>query len=139
MQFPHVCNILIHPDDSDLLLLTLEHGGVVRSEDRGKTWEDASSGIDYLDMHHIYNYPGSKDRYYVSCARGFFRSDDRGRQWRRVEDGMPWGYTEKYSYTPRLVLPAGRHPADDGVRGARLPRSLARRGHQPPRRHHAER
>ncbi len=118
VQFPHVCNILIHPDDSDLLLLTLEHGGVVRSEDRGKTWEDASAGIDYLDMHHVYNYPGSKDRYYVSCARGFFRSDDRGRQWRRVEDGMPWGHTEKYSYThdwyflpgdtPRMMVCGGR-------------------------------
>lgn len=118
VQFPHVCNIFIHPDDADLLLLTLEHGGVVRSEDRGKTWEDASTGIDYLDMHHIYNYPGSKDRYYVSCARGFFRSDDRGRQWRRVEDGMPWGYTEKYSYThdwfflpgdsPRMMVCGGR-------------------------------
>jgi hypothetical protein len=96
---PHVRNIFIHPDDTDLLLVPLEHGGVVRSEDRGETWEDASSGIPYLDMHLLGNYPGDKDRYYVSCARGFFRTDDRGRSWHRVEDGMPWAYTEKHSYS----------------------------------------
>lgn len=118
VQFPHVRNIFIHPGDSRLLIVPLEHGGIVRSEDRGKTWEDASSGIDYLDMHDLANYPGSKDRYYVSSARGFFRSDDRGRQWHRVEDGMPWAYTEIYSYshewfflpgdTPRMMVCGGR-------------------------------
>ncbi len=118
VQFPHVRNIFIHPDDTNLLIVPLEHGGILRSEDRGETWEDASAGIDYLDMHDLANYPGSKDRYYVSSARGFFRSDDRGRQWRRVEDGMPWGYTEVHSYShewfflpgdpPRMMLCGGR-------------------------------
>src|SRR5213592_1342417 len=77
----------------------LEHGGVLLSRDRGKTWEDRSKGIDYVDMHYIENYPGSQERYYVSSARGFFRSDDCGKQWYPVENGMPWADTPLYCYS----------------------------------------
>jgi len=98
-EVPHVRNVFIHPDDSNLIFAVLEHGGLTCSRDRGKTWEDASSGIAYLDMHVLGNYPKSKQRYYVSSARGFFRSDNGGREWRRIENGMPWAYTEMHSYS----------------------------------------
>ena len=118
VEFPHVRHIFIHPDDQNLIFVLLEHGGVLLSRDRGKTWYDRSIGIDYVDMHYIENYPGSKERYYVSSARGFYRSDNAGEHWRRVENGMPWGYTELHSYshewhflpgdTPRMVLCGGK-------------------------------
>jgi photosystem II stability/assembly factor-like uncharacterized protein len=114
IQHPHVRCIFIHPEDANLLIVLLEHGGVVLSRDRGRSWEEISSGISYLDMHVVGNYPGSRERYYVSSARGFFRSDDCGGHWRRVENGMPWGYTEIHSYShewhflpgnpPRMIL-----------------------------------
>ncbi len=53
----HVRNIHIHPDDPQTIYLCLEHGGIVRSFDRGATWEDVSKGIDYLDIHVIANFP----------------------------------------------------------------------------------
>jgi hypothetical protein len=118
IEFPHVRHIFIHPEDQNLIWVLLEHGGNLLSRDRGKTWEDRSTGIDYVDMHYIENYPGSKERYYVSSARGFYRSDDAGKQWRRVENGMPWAYTEIHSYShewhflpgekPRMVLCGGK-------------------------------
>jgi len=118
VESPHVRHIFIHPEDQNLIYVLLEHGGVLLSRDRGQTWYDRSIGIDYVDMHYIENYPGSKERYYVSSARGFFRSDNGGEHWRRVETGMPWGYTELHSYshewhfvpgqTPRMVLCGGR-------------------------------
>jgi hypothetical protein len=77
----------------------LEHGGVLLSRDRGASWEDRGTGIDYVDMHYIENFPGSKERYYVSSARGFFRSDDAGKQWYRAERGMPWAETPLYCYS----------------------------------------
>lgn len=107
---PHVRYVLVHPDDADLLYVLLEHGGVLASRDRGLTWEDRSAGIPYLDMHVIRNYPGSRERYCVSSARGFFRSDDSGRSWRRVEKGMPWGYTELYSYSHDWLFLGGNPP-----------------------------
>jgi photosystem II stability/assembly factor-like uncharacterized protein len=118
IEFPHVRHIFIHPDDQNLIYVLLEHGGVLMSRDCGKTWYDRSIGIDYVDMHYIENYPSSKERYYVSSARGFFRTDNSGEHWRRVESGMPWGYTELHSYShewhfmpgdpPRIVLCGGR-------------------------------
>ncbi|MGE5217668.1 MAG: WD40/YVTN/BNR-like repeat-containing protein [Chloroflexota bacterium] len=118
MEFPHVRHIFIHPQDKDLVWVLLEHGGVLMSKDRGETWYDRSIGIDYVDMHYIENYPGSKERYYVSSARGFYRSDNGGEHWRRVETGMPWAYTELHSYshewhflsgeTTRMVLCGGK-------------------------------
>ncbi len=118
VEFPHVRHIFVHPDDQSLLFVLLEHGGVLLSRDRGKTWQDRSAGIDYVDMHYIENYPGSRERYYVSSARGFFRSDDAGKQWYRAEHGMPWAGTPLYCYShewhflpgnaPRMVLCGGR-------------------------------
>jgi hypothetical protein len=118
VEWPHVRHIFIHPDDENLIWVLLEHGGNLLSRDGGKTWADRSNGIDYVDMHYIENFPGDKERYYVSSARGFYRTDDAGRNWRRVENGMPWAYTELYSYshewhflpgaTPRMVLCGGK-------------------------------
>jgi len=115
---PHVRHVFVHPEDSNLLYVLLEHGGVLLSRDRGQRWYDRSAGIDYVDMHYLENFPGNKERYYVSSARGFYRSDNGGEHWRRVETGMPWGYTELYSYahewhfmpgaTPRIVLCGGK-------------------------------
>lgn len=107
---PHVRHIFVHPDDTRFIFVLLEHGGIVLSRDGGASWQDASQGIDYLDMHLLRNFPGSKDRYYVSSARGFFRSDDAGRAWRRVESGMPWAYTELYSYSHEWLFCPGDPP-----------------------------
>lgn len=118
IEVPHVRYVFIHPEDPTLVFVLLEHGGVLLSRDRGATWEDRSAGIDYVDMHVIENFPGSKERYYVSSARGFYRSDDCGAHWHRVENGMPWGGTPTYSYShewhflvgerPRMVVCGGR-------------------------------
>jgi photosystem II stability/assembly factor-like uncharacterized protein len=118
IEKPHVRHVFIHPDDANLLFVLLEHGGVLLSRDRGETWEDRSQGIDYVDMHYMENYPGSRERYYVSSARGFFRSDDCGQQWYRAENGMPWADTPIYCYShewhflpgdaPRMVVCGAR-------------------------------
>lgn len=95
----HARHIFVHPDDRDILVVLLEHGGVLLSRDGGKSWDDRSSGIDYLDMHMLQNYPGSTERYVVSSARGFFTSDDAGRTWVRMEQGMPWTGSPMYCYS----------------------------------------
>ncbi|MGH7767616.1 MAG: WD40/YVTN/BNR-like repeat-containing protein [Candidatus Binatia bacterium] len=118
IEFPHVRYVFIHPDDADLLFVTLEHGGVVVSKDRGRTWEDISSGISYPDMHYLRNYPGSRERYYVSSARGFFRSDNAGRQWRRAETGMPWAYTDRHSYSHEWMFLPGNRMLLGGAKGS---------------------
>ena len=94
----HVRNIHIHPDDPQTIYLCLEHGGIVRSFDRGATWEDVSKGIDYLDIHVIANFPKRNDRYYVASARGFFTSEKPEVGWTRAENGMTRDYFHDFLF-----------------------------------------
>ena len=107
---PHVRYVHVHPDDANLLFVLLEHGGVLRSRDRGKTWTDCSTGIDYVDVHVIENFPGSKTRYYLSSAQGFYRTDDGGDHWYRTEQGMPWAGQPAYNYSHEWKLLPGNPP-----------------------------
>jgi hypothetical protein len=94
----HVRNIFIHPDDPSILYVCLEHGGVVRSFDRGATWEDVSDGIDYVDMHLLSHFPRSKSRYYVTSARGFYTSGEPAQGWERAEQGMGRNYFHDFLF-----------------------------------------
>ncbi len=111
----HVRHIFVQPDDPKMLLVCLEHGGIIRSFDHGKTWEDVSGGIDYLDIHHISSAPGRKDLYFVATARGFFRSSDPGRGWERAENGFTRDYFHDFVFLPgnppvMLVATADKSP-----------------------------
>jgi photosystem II stability/assembly factor-like uncharacterized protein len=96
----HVRYISVHPDDPNMLSICLEHGGVVRSFDRGQTWEDVSEGIDYVDMHMFRSYPHSKSRFYCSSARGFFTSEDPAEGWVRAENGLERSYSHDFIFLP---------------------------------------
>lgn len=94
----HVRHIFVHPDDSSIVYLCIEHGGIVRSCDRGRNWEDVSKGIDYLDIHVILNLPHSFERYYLATARGFFTSDYPPTGWVRAENGLTRNYFHDFLF-----------------------------------------
>jgi hypothetical protein len=95
----HVRDIHIDGDNPRYLYLSIEHGGIVRSFDRGETWEDVSKGIDYLDIHKVSNDPIRKDLYFVTSARGFFRSTDPARGWMRIEaNGITRDYFHDFAF-----------------------------------------
>jgi hypothetical protein len=96
----HVRDVFVHPDDPRTLYLCLEHGGVVRSFDRGASWEDVSGGIDWVDMHALACLPGSRTRYYTASAKGFYQSDDPARGWVRAEKGMTRNYFNSFLFLP---------------------------------------
>ncbi|HEY1269958.1 MAG TPA: hypothetical protein VGH16_22055 [Candidatus Binatia bacterium] len=96
----HVRNIFIHVDDPRTIYLCIEHGGIVRSFDRGATWQDVSKGIDYLDIHVIANFPGRFDRWFVASARGFFTSDKPEDGWVRAENGLSRNYFHDFVFLP---------------------------------------
>jgi photosystem II stability/assembly factor-like uncharacterized protein len=102
----HVRDIFVHPEDVNLLYLCLEHGGVVRSRDRGASWADVSGGIDWVDMHALACLPGSRSRYYAASAKGFYLSDDPARGWERAEAGITRNYFNSFLFLPP-IQPAG--------------------------------
>jgi photosystem II stability/assembly factor-like uncharacterized protein len=105
----HVRNIHVHPENAQTIYLCLEHGGIVRSFDRGESWQDVSKGIDYLDIHVISNLPRRDDRYYVASARGFFTSDNPEQGWVRAENGLTRDYFHDFLFLP--LERAGELPA----------------------------
>ena len=95
---PHITNIFLHPDDSKTIYLSIEHGGIMRTLDGGRTWEDVSRGIDYLDIHQVKCLPHSSIRYFASTARGFFSSDDPAAGWTRAENGFTRDYFHNFMF-----------------------------------------
>ncbi len=96
----HITHIFIHPHDPKIIYLSIEHGGILRSLNRGESWEDVSGGIDYLDIHVIKTLPHSLERYYVSSARGFFTSNDPAQGWVRAENGFTRDYFHDFLFLP---------------------------------------
>jgi photosystem II stability/assembly factor-like uncharacterized protein len=111
----HVRHIFVHPDDPKILHVCLEHGGIIRSLDRGRSWQDVSGGIDYLDIHHISSAPSRNDLYFVATARGFFKASDPGQGWQRAENGFTRDYFHDFVFLPgptpaMLVATADKSP-----------------------------
>lgn len=88
----HVRHIYVDPENPRSVYLALEHGGIVRSFDRGKTWEDVSDRLEYPDIHMIVRSPGSATKYFAATSRGFFQADPPETGWRRAERGMESDY-----------------------------------------------
>jgi photosystem II stability/assembly factor-like uncharacterized protein len=96
----HITEIFIRPDNPREIWLSIEHGGIALSRDRGATWEDASKDIDYLDIHRLLRLPLVANRYVVSSARGLYASDDPLSGWARAENGVERDY-----FHEMMVLP----------------------------------
>lgn len=99
----HVLQIFVDPDDANLIMLSIEHGGVARSTDRGRTWDDISGGIDYLDIHCVTNVPNHTGRSLVTSARGLYATSNPTIGWTRSEEGCDRDY-----FHPLTFLPAAK-------------------------------
>lgn len=86
----HVKYLHVDPRDSQRIFVALEHGGILRTDDGGKTWEDLCDGFENLDLHYVLTHPTRRDVVYAGSARGIYRSDDFGRDWVRTEDGSSY-------------------------------------------------
>jgi photosystem II stability/assembly factor-like uncharacterized protein len=96
----HVCSIFVDPDDSNVITLGLEHGGIVRSRDGGENWEDLSAGVEYLDVHMVARDPSEQRLYYTATARAFYRSEHDGQDWCISTVGMDRDYFHDFVVRP---------------------------------------
>jgi len=84
----HVKTIYVDPRSRGRVYVGLEHGGILRTDDGGKSWEEVSDGIEYLDIHMVGGDPAQENVVYAATARGFYRSDDYGHDWILAEEGL---------------------------------------------------
>lgn len=87
----HVRAISIDPNGPDRIYLAIEVGGVVRTEDGGRTWENIHGGI-HDDVHTVAVNPRDGLVVYAATRHGFGRSEDHGRTWKRIDGFEGQGY-----------------------------------------------
>jgi hypothetical protein len=122
-----VLAMAVDPADPDAIYASIEVGGLLRSLDGGRSWDNIIDGL-YLnegsvDIHSVVVNPGRPGEVTIATRFGTFRSDDRGGHWRDLKVPMlrPIGsYCRVLAYAPgdaeTLYLAGGND--FDGDRGA---------------------
>jgi hypothetical protein len=87
----HVRWIAPSPHDAGTVLVGIELGGLMRSEDRGETWEDRRPGAK-LDVHSLAWHPTAPGRAYEAAGDGTAWSSDGGRSWTGIDAGRDRNY-----------------------------------------------
>jgi photosystem II stability/assembly factor-like uncharacterized protein len=124
MGFPcRVMRLALDPANADHIYATLEVGGVIRSLDAGKTWEDCSDELVQLaerphlksqiqsdtdiegmmDGHALCVSSANPDTVYLAVRMGLFRSEDAGKHWEDMEVGRfsPLTYSRDVRVSPQ--------------------------------------
>ncbi len=91
---PGIHSIIVHPDHSQHITISISCGGVWRSTDDGQTWTQHQGGMrhDYMpdeqayqpnaqDPHRLVACRSDHNRMWVQHHNGIFRSDDAGMNW----------------------------------------------------------
>jgi photosystem II stability/assembly factor-like uncharacterized protein len=95
----HVRWIAPSPHDAGLLLVGIELGGLMRSEDGGATWEDHRPGAQ-PDVHSLSWHPSVPGRAYEAGGGGAAWSKDGGATWQPADEGRDRDYTWAVAVDP---------------------------------------
>ncbi len=83
----HLRCIALSAHDPALILAGIELGGVMRSTDGGRTWEDHRDNA-YHDCHWLVTHPKAPGYAYQAAGGGAATSHDDGNTWRRIDAGL---------------------------------------------------
>jgi photosystem II stability/assembly factor-like uncharacterized protein len=95
----HVRWIAPSPHDAELILVGIELGGLMRSTDRGATWQDHAPGA-ARDVHSLAWHPHVEGRVYEAGGDGAAWSEDGGQTWRPANEGRDRHYTWSVTVDP---------------------------------------
>jgi hypothetical protein len=95
----HVRWIAPSPHDADTLLAGIELGGLMRSTDRGETWQDHRPGAQ-PDVHSLAWHPRVRGRAYEAGGGGAAWSEDGGDTWTAADEGRDRHYTWSVAVDP---------------------------------------
>jgi photosystem II stability/assembly factor-like uncharacterized protein len=95
----HVRWIAPSPLDAATILAGIELGGLMRSTDRGETWQDHRPGAQ-RDVHSLAWHPLAVGRAYEAGGGGAAWSEDGGDTWKPADDGRDRHYTWSVAVDP---------------------------------------
>jgi photosystem II stability/assembly factor-like uncharacterized protein len=95
----HVRWVAPSPHEASLLLVGIELGGLMRSADGGRSWEDHRPGAQ-RDVHCLAWHPRVQGRAYEAGGGGAAFSVDGGETWRPADEGRDRHYTWALAVDP---------------------------------------
>jgi photosystem II stability/assembly factor-like uncharacterized protein len=95
----HVRWIAPSPHDARLLLVGIELGGLMRSDDAGQSWQDHRPAAQ-RDVHSLAWHPSVPGRAYEAGGGGSAFSIDAGERWQRADEGRDRHYTWSVAVDP---------------------------------------
>ncbi len=95
----HVRWIAPSPHDAGVVLVGIELGGLMRSDDGGETWHDHRPGAQ-RDVHSLAWHPSVEGRAYEAGGGGAAWSDDAGETWQPADEGRDRHYTWAVAVDP---------------------------------------
>jgi hypothetical protein len=95
----HVRWIAPSPHDAETILAGIELGGLMRSTDRGETWQDHRPGAQ-RDVHSLAWHPQALGRAYEAGGGGAASSEDGGDTWTPADEGRDRHYTWSVAADP---------------------------------------
>ncbi len=114
----HVRWIEPDPTIANRLFVAIELGGVMRSEDCGRSWEDRKPHA-RCDAHTLRTHPMAPGRVYEAAGDGYAESPDGGERWEEGDGGLLDHYLWGLAVTPAdpntIVVsasPSPRHAHD---------------------------
>ena len=101
---PHVAHakhIAFDPANPSTMYVSIEVGGLLRSDDGGDTWRDVP-GM-YEDVHRLVINPSQPSRMYVTGGDGLYASEDAGDSWQHwtTTEHEIGGYPDQLVFNPR--------------------------------------
>jgi len=93
----------IQPDihQSERIFVGIELGGVMRSLDQGKTWEDRKPDSQF-DCHSLTMHPDVPGRVYEAAGGGYAETQDGGITWQTINNGL-----HPFTYLVHLAVDSG--------------------------------
>lgn len=108
-----VHSIVVHPADPDRIWLGISAVGVLRTDDRGETWEIVNDGLGTIEeaaagdsdagscVHRLVGDPDHPDRLFQQNHLGVYRSRNGGDEWEALDDGLPSTFGFPMAMHPR--------------------------------------
>jgi photosystem II stability/assembly factor-like uncharacterized protein len=112
--------VLIDKDDPQLLFAGTTRGGMFRSADGGKSWQEINQGITYKEIWSIVQRPDTGEILVGTGPVSLFSSSNRGDSWtdrdgiRTLKDSVEWTFPNP----PHVAHVKGLDVAGDRVMGA---------------------
>lgn len=103
----HVKNIAFPTTDGDDIYVAVEQGALLKSPDRGATWEEIDSYCSpddaaYKDIHRIVIPDSDPDELYLTGGEGLYHSTDAGGSWEHLQTRADRiGYPDALLISPR--------------------------------------